>query len=161
MANYLRLISLLAAALFATFFFVDVASAGADAMDEAEVWAGISEEINEAPAYEDPEADMRKWSLTIGVGGGVSPDYEGSNDYESGFGPNFIVTWRDTIFYRGNSLGVNIIRRALEEPIRQISGNAGEEGSIIVQRVRDGKGDFGYNAHMPLFAILPPRDGIQ
>ncbi|MGD9343170.1 MAG: MipA/OmpV family protein [Desulfuromonadales bacterium] len=80
-------------------------------MDEAELWADISEEINEAPVYDDPEADKRKWSLTIGVSGGVSPDYEGSNDYESGFGPNFIVTWRDTIFYRGNSLGVNIIRQ--------------------------------------------------
>jgi chaperonin GroEL len=36
--------------------------------------------------------------------------------------------------------------RALEEPLRQIAANAGEEGSIIVQKVRDGKGSFGYNA---------------
>ena len=43
-------------------------------------------------------------------------------------------------------IGVNIVRRALEEPIRQISANAGEEGSIVVQKVREGKGDFGYNA---------------
>jgi chaperonin GroEL len=42
--------------------------------------------------------------------------------------------------------GVNIVRRALEEPLRQISQNAGEEGSIVVQRVREGKGSFGYNA---------------
>ncbi len=43
--------------------------------------------------------------------------------------------------------GVNIIRRALEEPLRQISANAGEEGSIVVQRVKDGKDNtFGYNA---------------
>jgi chaperonin GroEL len=42
--------------------------------------------------------------------------------------------------------GVSIIRRALEEPLRQIAGNAGEEGSIVVQKVRDGKGSFGYNA---------------
>ncbi len=42
--------------------------------------------------------------------------------------------------------GVNIIRRALEEPLRQIVGNAGLEGSIIVQKVREGKGDFGFNA---------------
>ncbi len=44
------------------------------------------------------------------------------------------------------SVGLNIVRRALEEPLRQIAGNAGEEGSIVVQRVRDGKGDFGFNA---------------
>ncbi|HVU04470.1 MAG TPA: chaperonin GroEL [Polyangiaceae bacterium] len=42
--------------------------------------------------------------------------------------------------------GVSIIRRALEEPLRQISANAGEEGSIIVQKVKEGKGAFGYNA---------------
>jgi chaperonin GroEL len=42
--------------------------------------------------------------------------------------------------------GVNIIRRALEEPLRQIAANAGEEGSIVVQRVREGKDSFGYNA---------------
>jgi chaperonin GroEL len=42
--------------------------------------------------------------------------------------------------------GVNIIRRSIEEPLRQIVANAGEEGSIVVQKVRDGKGSFGYNA---------------
>ncbi|WP_437595974.1 chaperonin GroEL [Sorangium sp. So ce590] len=42
--------------------------------------------------------------------------------------------------------GVNIIRRSIEEPLRQIAANAGEEGSIVVQKVREGKGSFGYNA---------------
>ncbi|HEX5002981.1 MAG TPA: chaperonin GroEL [Bacteroidia bacterium] len=42
--------------------------------------------------------------------------------------------------------GVAIIRRALEEPLRQIVANAGGEGSIVVQKVREGKDDFGYNA---------------
>jgi len=42
--------------------------------------------------------------------------------------------------------GVTIIRRACEEPLRQIAANAGEEGSIIVQKVREGKGSFGWNA---------------
>lgn len=42
--------------------------------------------------------------------------------------------------------GVNIVRRALEAPLRQIVANAGEEGSVIAQRVRDGEGNFGYNA---------------
>ena len=43
-------------------------------------------------------------------------------------------------------LGVNIVRRAIEEPIRQIVFNAGEEGSVIVNKVKDGKGGYGYNA---------------
>ncbi|MFP6686454.1 MAG: chaperonin GroEL [Polyangiaceae bacterium] len=51
-------------------------------------------------------------------------------------------------------IGVKIIRRALEEPLRQISANAGEEGSIIIQRVRDGEGDFGYNAATGEFGAL-------
>jgi chaperonin GroEL len=50
--------------------------------------------------------------------------------------------------------GVSIIRRALEEPLRQICANAGEEGSIIVQQVRDGKGAFGYNARTNKFGDL-------
>jgi chaperonin GroEL len=42
--------------------------------------------------------------------------------------------------------GVQIIRRAIEEPLRQIAENAGMEGSIVVNKVKEGKADFGYNA---------------
>jgi chaperonin GroEL len=42
--------------------------------------------------------------------------------------------------------GIAIVKRALEEPLRQIVGNAGIEGSIVVQKVKEGKGDFGFNA---------------
>jgi chaperonin GroEL len=42
--------------------------------------------------------------------------------------------------------GINIVKRALEEPLRQIVANAGIEGSIVVQKIKDGKGDFGFNA---------------
>ena len=41
--------------------------------------------------------------------------------------------------------GINIVRRALEEPLRQIAANGGVEGSIVVQKVKDGKGAFGWN----------------
>jgi chaperonin GroEL len=44
------------------------------------------------------------------------------------------------------SFGVQIIRRAIEEPMRQIAENAGMEGSIVVNKVKEGKADFGYNA---------------
>jgi chaperonin GroEL len=43
-------------------------------------------------------------------------------------------------------VGVQIIRRAIEEPLRQIAENAGLEGSIVINKVREGKNDFGYNA---------------
>ncbi len=51
-------------------------------------------------------------------------------------------------------VGVAIVRRACEEPCRQIAANAGQEGSIIVQRVREGKGAFGYNAATDTFEDL-------
>ncbi|MDE5916443.1 MAG: chaperonin GroEL [Duncaniella sp.] len=42
--------------------------------------------------------------------------------------------------------GINIVLRAIEEPLRQIVANAGEEGAVVVQKVKDGNADFGYNA---------------
>jgi len=50
--------------------------------------------------------------------------------------------------------GVNIVRRALEEPLRIIAANAGAEGSIVVQRVKEGKGDFGFNARTDVYEKL-------
>ena len=50
--------------------------------------------------------------------------------------------------------GINIITRAVEEPLRQIVENAGMEGSVIVAKVRDGKGDFGFNAKTDKFEGL-------
>ena len=49
--------------------------------------------------------------------------------------------------------GIHIVARAIEEPLRQIADNAGVEGSVIIQKIREGKGDFGYNARTrsPLF----------
>ncbi|MDD5204212.1 MAG: chaperonin GroEL [Desulfobacterales bacterium] len=44
------------------------------------------------------------------------------------------------------ALGIKLIKKALEEPMRQIANNAGFEGSVVVQRVLDGKGNFGFNA---------------
>ncbi len=50
--------------------------------------------------------------------------------------------------------GIQIIRRAIEEPLRQICANAGVEGSIVIQKVRDGKNDFGYNARTDKYENL-------
>jgi chaperonin GroEL len=51
-------------------------------------------------------------------------------------------------------IGVNIVRRALEEPLRQIAANAGGEGSIVAQKVKEGKSDFGYNARTEEYEAL-------
>lgn len=50
--------------------------------------------------------------------------------------------------------GIAIIKRAIEEPLRQIVANAGGEGSVIVNKVREGKADFGYNARTDVFENL-------
>ena len=55
--------------------------------------------------------------------------------------------------------GVNVVRRALEEPIRQIVANAGLEGSVIVNRVREGSGNFGFNAATEAYTDLVD-DGV-
>jgi chaperonin GroEL len=50
------------------------------------------------------------------------------------------------ITYEDQATGVNIVRLALESPLRTIAENAGQEGSVVVNKVRDGKKDYGYNA---------------
>ena len=50
--------------------------------------------------------------------------------------------------------GIHIIKRAIEEPLRQICANAGKEGAVVVQKVREGKGDFGYNARTDVYENL-------
>jgi chaperonin GroEL len=52
------------------------------------------------------------------------------------------------------AVGVAIIRRALEEPLRQIAGNAGHEGAVVVARVRELKGDAGFNAQTDVYENL-------
>ncbi|MBO7491373.1 MAG: chaperonin GroEL [Bacteroidales bacterium] len=51
-------------------------------------------------------------------------------------------------------IGIDIVRRALEEPLRQIANNAGKEGSVIVNAVMKGKGDYGYNARLDQFVNM-------
>ena len=59
-----------------------------------------------------------------------------------------------TEFPGEEQLGLNLIKRALEEPVRQIANNAGFEGSVVVQRVMEGKGSFGFNAETGTYEDL-------
>jgi len=61
----------------------------------------------------------------------------------------------DTAKFKGDEqLGVKLIQRALEEPVRQIANNAGFEGSIVVKRVMDGEGNSGFNAEKGIYEDL-------
>ena len=50
--------------------------------------------------------------------------------------------------------GIEIVKRAIEEPLRQIVANSGKEGAVVVQKVREGKSDFGYNARLDKYENL-------
>ncbi|HEX7585568.1 MAG TPA: TCP-1/cpn60 chaperonin family protein, partial [Prolixibacteraceae bacterium] len=50
--------------------------------------------------------------------------------------------------------GIEIVKRAIQEPLRQIAFNAGKEGAVVVQKVSEGKGDFGYNARTDVYENL-------
>ena len=57
--------------------------------------------------------------------------------------------------------GINIVCRAIEEPLRQIVYNAGGEGAVVVNKVREGKGDFGYNARADVYEDLRAKGVID
>lgn len=76
----------------------------------------------------------------------------------AGGGVAFIRAIESLVNVKGDnedeSTGIQIIRRAIEEPVRQICENAGIEGSIVVQKVKEGKADFGYNARTDKYENL-------
>ena len=96
--------------LLITVLFTPLVSTGTDTA-EIEKLMDMTEEIDEAPGYEDPKDEKRDWALSIGVIAGVTPDYEGSDDYDFGFGPNLAGSWRDILFFKGKTIGVNLIRK--------------------------------------------------
>jgi chaperonin GroEL len=101
-------------------------------------------EMKEKKARVDDALNATRAAIEEGIvpGGGVAllraieslEGFEGDNDDET--------------------TGILIIKRAIEEPMRQIVANAGVEGAVIVQKVKEGKGDFGYNARLDVFQNL-------
>ncbi|HNV03795.1 MAG TPA: TCP-1/cpn60 chaperonin family protein, partial [Vicinamibacterales bacterium] len=74
----------------------------------------------------------------------------------------------DEVKAAGDQLvGVNIVRRAVEEPLRWIAQNAGFEGSIVVQKVKEGNDDFGFNAltdeyeHLVAAGVIDPAKVVR
>ena len=76
----------------------------------------------------------------------------------AGGGVAFIRTLKSLEALKAESpdheIGFNIVRRALESPLRSIANNAGVEGSIVVQKVKEGKGPFGFNARTEVYEDL-------
>ena len=75
-----------------------------------------------------------------------------------GGGTTYIRAQQDLKDLKGDNAdeqtGINIVCRAIEEPLRQIVANAGGEGAVVVNKVREGKGDYGYNARKDVYEDL-------
>ena len=75
-----------------------------------------------------------------------------------GGGTTYIRAQQDLKDLKGDNAdeqtGINIVERAIEEPLRQIVANAGGEGAVVVNKVREGEGDFGYNARKDIYEDL-------
>ena len=75
-----------------------------------------------------------------------------------GGGTTYIRAQKDLKDLKGDNAdeqtGINIVCRAIEEPLRQIVANAGGEGAVVVNKVREGEGDFGYNARKDIYEDL-------
>ena len=75
-----------------------------------------------------------------------------------GGGTTYIRAQQDLKDFKGDNAdeqtGINIVCRAIEEPLRQIVANAGGEGAVVVNKVREGEGDFGYNARKDIYEDL-------
>jgi outer membrane scaffolding protein for murein synthesis (MipA/OmpV family) len=104
----------------------------------------VAEDIDEAPGYEDPEDRLRNWVVKVGVIGGVSPDYEGSNDYEFGMGPDISITWKDLIWFKGKTLGANLLRRGAWRagPLVAKSSGRDEDDNDKLEGLDDVDGGF-------------------
>ncbi|HZA49321.1 MAG TPA: chaperonin GroEL [Myxococcaceae bacterium] len=107
------------------------------------VGAATETEMKEKKARVEDALHATRAAVEEGVvpGGGVA-FVRGLKALEKG-------TWSE-----GEKFGVDIIRRALEEPLRQIVGNSGMEGSVVVQKVKEGKGAFGFNAQTGIYEDL-------
>ena len=122
-----RLSLFLISILFVTLTITGTASADLGDADEMGLWADVAEDIDEAPGYEDPKDSKRKWTLSIGLAGGVSPEYEGSDTYEFGAGPNLAGSWGDIFFFKGKTLGANLIRQKKLKAGLILSGASGRD----------------------------------
>ena len=99
----------------------------------------MAEEIDEAPGHEDPKDEKRDWALSIGMIVGISPDYEGSDDYDFGNGPQLAGSWRDILFFKGKTIGANLVRKKNLKagPILSWSGGRDEDDNDKLEGLGD------------------------
>ena len=121
-----------------TVLFAPLIFAGTD-MAELEELMDMTEEIDEAPGHEDPKDEKRDWALSIGMIVGISPDYEGSDDYDFGNGPQLAGSWRDILFFKGKTFGANLVRKKNLKagPLLSWSGGRDEDDNDKLEGLGD------------------------
>jgi len=126
-----------------TVLFAPLIFAGTD-MAELEELMDMTEEIDEAPGHEDPKDEKRDWALSIGMIVGISPDYEGSDDYDFGNGPQLAGSWRDILFFKGKTIGANLVRKKNLKagPILSWSGGRDEDDNDKLEGLGDVDGSI-------------------
>ena len=124
-----------------------IVNGNGDKADIAKRVAQIDAQIEKSTSdYDKEKLQERKAKLS----GGVAVLYVGAKTETEMKEQKYLVEDALSATRAGDNAdqttGIEIIRRAIEEPLRQICSNAGIDGSVVVQKVREGKGDFGYNA---------------
>ena len=77
------------------------------------------------------------------------------SEYDESISNADIIEHSENLNLEGDEkTGVNILKRAIEEPVRQIAENAGVDGAVVVQKVKEGNGDFGFNAQTMVYENL-------
>ena len=107
------LISLICTTVFLSVLYIAIPDAQPDdIIDQVDMLEEMVEDIDQGtPGFEDPKDVSRNWAVRLGIITGFTPDYEGSNDYEFNVGPYLSITWKDRIWFKGKSIGANILRR--------------------------------------------------
>jgi outer membrane protein len=87
-------------------------SAGAGQAEGPGLRVQLAENLDETPGFE-PEPELPEegdWAISVGMIGSIGPEFPGADDYSFGYAPNFSIVWRDRLFLKNETAGVNLIK---------------------------------------------------
>jgi outer membrane protein len=110
MTRFARLFLICTFVLFCSALLTpNIARSADENLNEIDVMMDLGQDLDDTPQFEAPEKPIRVWKVSLGVVAGYTPDYEGSNDYEFGWAPNYAITWRETVYAKNSEAGVNVV----------------------------------------------------
>jgi len=133
-------------ALLASGLCAVLAAAGPAGAGQAEgpgLRVQLAENLDEAPGFE-PEPkfpEERDWAISVGMIGSIGPEFPGADSYEFGYAPNFSIVWRDRLFLKNETAGVNLIKNETFRAgldVRRDHGRGDEDELEGLDEVDDG-----------------------